>query len=82
MCIFAPKHHDHEYARHHHHVAQFIEWTFNTVLLPINNSFNWAVIGLGLVGLLFWLRLQKKYNVRAEDSTIMWSDQSNSEAFP
>ena len=52
--------------------AQFIEWTFSTVLLPISNSFNWAVIGLGLVGLLLWLRLQKKYNVRAEqDGTIM-----------
>ena len=53
-------------------IARFIEWTFSTVLLPISNSFNWAVIGLGLVGLLFWLRLQKKYNVRAEqDGTIM-----------
>ena len=53
-------------------VAQFIEWTFNTLLLPISDSFNWAVIGLGLVGLLFWLRLQKKYNVCAEqDGTIM-----------
>jgi hypothetical protein len=53
-------------------VAQFIEWTFNTLLLPISDGFNWAVIALGLVGLLFWLRLQKKYNVRAEqDGTIM-----------
>jgi len=53
-------------------VARFIEWTFSAVLLPISNSFNWAVIGLGLVGLLFWLGLQKKYNGRAErDGTIM-----------
>ena len=53
-------------------IARFIEWTFSTLLLPISNSFNGAVIGLGLGGLLFWLRLQKKYNVRAEqDGTIM-----------
>jgi len=52
--------------------AQFIEWTFSTVLLTISNSFNWAVIGLGLVGLLFWLRLQKKFNTRAEqEGSIM-----------
>jgi hypothetical protein len=53
-------------------LAQFIEWTFNTVLVPMSDSFNWAVIGIGLAGLLFWLRLQKKYNAQAEqDGTIM-----------
>ena len=53
-------------------LAQFVEWTFNTVLLPISEGFNWAVIGIGVVGLLFWLRLQKKYNAQAEqDGTIM-----------
>jgi len=55
-----------------HHLAQFVEWTFNTFLLPISDGFNWAVIGLGLVGLAFWLRLQSKYNARAEqDGGIM-----------
>jgi hypothetical protein len=40
--------------------------------LPISNGFNWAVIALGLAGLLFWLRLQKKFNNRAEqEGTIM-----------
>ena len=38
-------------------LAQFIEWTFETVLIPISDGFNWAVIGLGLVGLCFWLIL-------------------------
>ena len=61
-------------------VAQFIEWT-NTVLLPISNSFKLAVIGLRLVGLLFWLRLQKKYNVRAEQDGTIKSDQTNFGAF-
>ena len=53
-------------------LAQFIEWTFETVLIPISDAFNWAVIGLGLVGLCFWLILQKKYNAKAEkEGTIM-----------
>ena len=53
-------------------LAQFIEWTFQTVLLPISDMFNWGVIALGLVGLACWLRLQSKYNARAEqDGTIM-----------
>ena len=53
-------------------LAQFIEWTFQTMLLPISDMFNWGVIALGLAGLAFWLRLQSKYNVRAEqDGTIM-----------
>ena len=53
-------------------LAQFIEWTFQTVLLPISDLFNWGVIALGLSGLAFWLRLQSKYNARAEqDGTIM-----------
>ena len=53
-------------------LAQFIEWTFQTVLLPISDIFNWGVIALGLAGLAFWLRLQSKYNARAEqDGTIM-----------
>ena len=53
-------------------LAQFVEWTFQTVLLPISDMFNWGVIALGLTGLAFWLRLQSKYNSRAEqDGTIM-----------
>lgn len=53
-------------------VAQFIEWTFQTVLLPISDGANWGVIALGGAGLVFWLRLQSKYNSRAEkDGTLM-----------
>lgn len=49
-------------------VAKFIEWTFETVLVPMSPTFNSAVILLGIVGLLFWLRLQKKYTQKAEKS--------------
>jgi hypothetical protein len=53
-------------------VAQFIEWTFQTLLLPISDGANWGVIALGGAGLVFWLRLQSKYNARAEkDGTLM-----------
>lgn len=53
-------------------LAQFIEWTFQTLLLPISDMFNWGVIALGLAGLAFWLRLQSKFNARAkQDGTIM-----------
>lgn len=47
-------------------VAKFIEWTFETFLVPISSPFNSSVIVLGFVGLLFWLRLQKKYTQKAE----------------
>ena len=47
-------------------VAKFIELTFETFLVPISSPFNSGVIVLGFVGLLFWLRLQKKYTQKAE----------------
>jgi len=49
-------------------VAKFIEWTFETVLVPISSGFNWVVIALGLGGIAFWLRLQKKYTAKAKQS--------------
>lgn len=53
-------------------LAKFVEWTFNTVLIPMSDGFNWAVIALGLAGLAFWLCLQSKYSAKAEqDGTIM-----------
>lgn len=48
-------------------VAKFIEWTFETILVPISSPFNMSVIALGFIGLFFWLRLQKKYNDKAEE---------------
>ncbi len=53
-------------------VAKFIEWTFENLLVPIASPMNTAVVALGLVGLVFWLRLQKKYTEKAkQDGTIM-----------
>jgi len=37
-------------------VAKFIEWTFETVLVPMSSPFNISVVALGFVGLFFWLR--------------------------
>lgn len=47
-------------------LAKFIEWTFETVLVPMSSPFNMGVILLGFGGLFFWLRLQKKYTNKAE----------------
>ena len=53
-------------------IAKFIEWTFETVLVPMSEGFNWIVIGIGGAGLLFWLMLQKKYTSKAKkDGTLV-----------
>lgn len=44
--------------------GDFLESTF-TILPEIGNSFNYAVIVLGLVGLAYWLLLQKKLTKKA-----------------
>ena len=45
-------------------VAKFIEWTFETILVPMSSPFNMAVIALGFGGLFLWLRLQKNTRPR------------------
>lgn len=47
-------------------VAKFIEWTFESILVPMSSPFNIGVVTLGFIGLFFWLRLQKKYTQKAE----------------
>lgn len=44
----------------------FLESTFEGVLMPISNLFNWAVIVGGFVGLFVWLKMQSDYNKKAE----------------
>lgn len=44
--------------------GDFLESTF-TILPKIGNSFNYAVIVLGLVGLVYWLLLQNKLTKKA-----------------
>ena len=46
-------------------VAHIVEDSFVLLLEPIGNMFNYFVIVLGLAGLVFWLRLQKKYTKKA-----------------
>jgi hypothetical protein len=46
--------------------GDFLESTF-TILPKIGNSFNYAVIVLGLVGLAYWLLLQKKLTKKARE---------------
>lgn len=49
-------------------VGKFVEWTFETVLVPMSNPFNLGVILLGLGGIAFWLRKQRKYSNEARQS--------------
>ena len=48
-------------------LAKFIEWTFETILVPMSSPFNMSVIGLGFCGLFLWLWLQRKYTAKAKD---------------
>lgn len=49
-------------------VAKFIEWTFETFLVPASDPFNLAVIVLGFAGLGLWLRKQRQYSDEARRS--------------
>ena len=48
-----------------------LQWSFSNLLIPIADSMNAGVVILGFVGLVFWLRLQKKYSAQAQaDGTL------------
>jgi len=47
--------------------GDFLESTF-TILPKIGNSFNYAVIVLGFVGLIYWLLTQKKLSKKAREN--------------
>lgn len=49
-------------------VAKFIEWTFETVLVPISSPFNLAVIVLIVGGIALWLRRQGKFTAEARQN--------------
>lgn len=52
-------------------LAKIVDSTFRSVLVPISDGFNWAVIVLGFVGLFFWLKMQKDFNAKAKrDNTL------------
>ncbi|MGM0479840.1 MAG: hypothetical protein ACQERC_11505 [Bacteroidota bacterium] len=49
-------------------LGDFILWTTEILFENIGNLFNDAMIILGFVGLLIWLRLQHKYNQEAANN--------------
>ena len=49
-------------------VAKFIEWTFETLLVPISSPFNLAVIVLIVGGIALWLRRQGKFTAEARQN--------------
>lgn len=49
-------------------VAKFIEWTFETALVPVSNPFNLGVILLVFAGIAIWLRKQRKFSEEARQN--------------
>lgn len=45
--------------------GDFLESTF-TILTPVGNSFNYAVIVLGFIGLAYWLSYQVRMTKKAK----------------
>lgn len=53
-------------------LGKFIEWSFETILVPMAEPINLSVVLLCVVGGVYWLYLQKKYTKQAEeDGTIV-----------
>ena len=53
-------------------LGKLMEWSFETILVPMSNPFNLFVVVLGVVGSVYWLTLQKNYTKQAEeDGTIV-----------
>ena len=53
-------------------IGKLIEWSFETILVPMADPLNLGVVVLCTVGSIYWLRLQKKYTEQAKkDGTIM-----------
>ena len=46
-------------------MAKFVEWTFETLLIPASNPFNTAVVLLIVGGIAMWLRKQGKFTAEA-----------------
>lgn len=53
-------------------IGKLLEWSFETILVPMADPLNLGVVLLCTAGSIYWLRLQKKYTEQAEkDGTIM-----------
>ena len=46
-------------------VAKFVEWTFETLLIPVSNPINPAAVLLIVTGIALWLRKQSKFTAAA-----------------
>ena len=52
-------------------IAFIIKWTFDFILVPIGElpnivNPNYIFLAIGVIGLIFWLNLQHKYNKKAD----------------
>jgi hypothetical protein len=53
-------------------IAKLVDETFITILVPISDLVNWAVIALGFVGLGLWIKMQQSYTAKAKrDNTLV-----------
>ena len=53
-------------------IAKLVDETFITILVPISDLVNWAVIVLGFVGLGLWIKMQQSYTAKAKrDNTLI-----------
>jgi hypothetical protein len=53
-------------------IAKLVDETFISILVPISDLVNWAVIALGLFGLALWIKLQQSYTAKAKrDNTLV-----------
>lgn len=48
-------------------LADLFQWTFQLFEI-VGNSFNYAVIVLGFIGLFYWLNYQAKFNKQAKNN--------------
>lgn len=48
-------------------IGDLMTWTFG-IFEVIGNSFNYALLALGFVGLFYWLNWQRKFNQQAESN--------------
>lgn len=48
-------------------IGDLMQWTFG-IFEVIGNSFNYMLLGLGFIGLFYWLNWQRKFNQQAENN--------------
>jgi hypothetical protein len=47
-------------------IVEALQWTFKHILEPMTHWFNIVCILGGFVGLFIWLRMQKRFNAKAQ----------------